>query len=200
AFVVHAQTTDKIVLFASDGRAFTLSGDKLPGGRGQGEPIRLQIDLGEDDQAIALFVHRPGTKRLLASARGDGFIVAEDELIASKRSGKQVLNIDAKGRAMVAAPAGGDHVAVIGKNRKLLVFKAEELPEMARGKGVKLQSYKDGGLLDAITFNAADGLEWIDSAGRSRAVPDWKNWRGKRAQAGLMAPRGFSRSGKFRGD
>jgi topoisomerase-4 subunit A len=200
AFVVHAQTTDKILLFASDGRAFTLSGDKLPGGRGQGEPIRLQIDLGEDDQAIALFVHKPGAKRLVASAKGDGFIVGEDELIAAKRSGKQVLNVDSKGRAMVAAPAEGDHVAVIGKNRKLLVFKTEELPEMARGKGVKLQSYKDGGLLDAITFAAAEGLFWIDSAGRQRAVPDWKDWRGKRAQAGLMAPRGFSRSGKFRGD
>ncbi|HVY03260.1 MAG TPA: DNA topoisomerase IV subunit A [Caulobacterales bacterium] len=200
AFVVHAQTTDKILMFASDGRAFTLSGDKLPGGRGQGEPIRLQIDLGEDDQAIALFVHKPGAKRLVASAKGDGFIVGEDELIAAKRSGKQVLNVDSKGRAMVAAPAEGDHVAVIGKNRKLLVFKTEELPEMARGKGVKLQSYKDGGLLDAITFAAAEGLFWIDSAGRQRAVPDWKDWRGKRAQAGLMAPRGFSRSGKFRGD
>jgi topoisomerase-4 subunit A len=200
AFVVHAQTTDKILLFASDGRAFTLGADKLPGGRGQGEPIRLQIELGEDDQPIALFVHQPGARRLVASAKGDGFIVAEDEMIATKRSGKQVLNVDSKGRAMVAAPAEGDQVAVIGKNRKLLIFPLKDLPEMTRGKGVKLQSYKDGGLLDAIAFNAADGLAWIDTAGRSRAVPDWKDWRGKRAQAGLVAPRGFSRSGKFRGD
>jgi topoisomerase IV subunit A len=200
AFVLHAETTDKILLFASDGRAFTLGADKLPGGRGQGEPIRLMIDLGEDDETIALFVHEPGAKRLVASSKGDGFIVSEDDMIASKRSGKLVLNVDSKTRAVVAAPADGDQVAVIGKNRKLLIFPAKELPEMNRGKGVKLQAYKDGGLLDAITFTAADGLAWIDSAGRSRAVPDWKDWKGKRAQAGLVAPRGFSRSGKFRGD
>ncbi|MGE3866953.1 MAG: DNA topoisomerase IV subunit A [Hyphomonadaceae bacterium] len=200
AFAVQCETTDKLLLFASDGRVFTLNADKLPGGRGMGEPIRLMIELGEDDAPIALFKYEPGAKRLVAGAQGYGFIVAEDEMVAQKRSGKQVLNVDAQERALVAAPAVGDHVAVIGRNRKLLAFALDELPEMARGKGVKLQSYKDGGLGDAIVFAAKEGLCWIDAAGRVRAVADWRDWLGKRAQAGLMAPRGFSRSGKFRGD
>jgi topoisomerase-4 subunit A len=200
AFAVHCETTDKLLLFASDGRVFTLGADKLPGGRGMGEPIRLMIDLGEDDAPIALFKYEEGAKRLVAGVRGHGFIVGEDEMVAQKRGGKQILSVAADERAAVAAPAGGDRVAVIGKNRKLLIFRASELPEMARGKGVKLQSYKQGGLLDAVTFDAADGLTWIDASGREHAVPEWRDWVGKRAQSGLMAPRGFSRSGKFRGD
>jgi topoisomerase-4 subunit A len=174
--------------------------DKLPGGRGTGEPIRLLIELGDDDEAIALFKYQEGAKRLLAGANGYGFIVNEEDLLAAKRGGKQVLSVDSKERALVAAMVEGDMVAAIGKNRKLLIFPLAELPEMPRGKGVKLQAYKDGGLADAIVFAKADGLSWVDAAGRVRTVPDWKDWIGKRAQAGLMAPKGFSRSGKFRGD
>ncbi len=191
--ILHAQTTDRLILFASDGRAFTLEGHKLPGGRGQGEPIRLTIDLGDIDEAVALFVHDPAMKRVVASLEGYGFIAPETDMVAQKRSGKQVLT----GRAMAAPALSGDRIAVIGQNRKLLVFKTEELPEMARGRGVKLQSYHDGGLADVAVFKKDDGLSWIDSAGRVRAVPEWKDYVGKRASAGRMAPKGFSRSGRF---
>ena len=198
-FVVKAETTDKLIAFAADGRAFTLGGDKLPGGRGMGEPIRLMIELAENTAIIDLFTLAPGAKRLLASTDGYGFVVAEDELIATKRAGKQVLNV-AEGEALVCARIAGDQVAVIGENRKILVFPLAELPEMPRGKGVKLQTYKDGGLADAITFAAADGLAWVDASGRNRVIAEWRDYIGKRAAAGLMAPRGFARSGKFRGD
>jgi topoisomerase-4 subunit A len=197
AFAVHAQTTDKIIFFASDGRAFTLEAHKLPGGRGAGEPIRLMIELEERHAIIAMFAFEEGARRLLAGDEGYGFVVKDEELLSTRKAGKQVLNVG-EGRACVAAPAAGDRVAVIGENRKLLVFKADELPEMSRGKGVKLQSYKDGGLSDAVLFFAADGLSWIDSAGRVRAVPEWKDYVAKRATSGRIAPRGFSRSGKFK--
>jgi topoisomerase-4 subunit A len=191
--IVQCQTTDKLLLFASDGRAFTLDAHKLPGGRGHGEPIRLSIELGDIDEAVALFVYQEGAQRLVASNEGYGFIVGEDEMLASKRSGKQVLS----GRAMAASPVIGDQVAVIGQNRKLLIFPASELPEMVRGKGVKLQSYHDGGLSDAKVFAKAEGLTWEDSAGRVRVVADWTDYKGKRGGAGRVAPKGFSRSGRF---
>jgi topoisomerase-4 subunit A len=200
AFTVKCETTDKLLLFASDGRAFTLTADKLPGGRGAGEPIRLMIELGENDAPVALFKYEEGAKRLIAGAQGYGFVIGEDDMLASKRGGKQVLTVDSKERALVAAPVSGDMVAVIGQNRKLLIFPLAELPEMARGRGVKLQSYKQGGLADAVVFAKKDGLSWTDASGRVRTVPDWADWKGKRAQAGLIAPRGFSRSGKFQGD
>jgi len=191
--IVQCQTTDKLLLFASDGRAFTLDAHKLPGGRGHGEPIRLQIELGDIDEAVALFVYQEGAKRFVASNEGYGFIVAESEMLASKRSGKQVLT----GRAMAASPVNGEQVAVIGQNRKLLIFAITELPEMARGKGVKLQSYHDKGLSDAKVFSKEEGLTWEDSAGRVRQVAEWKDYKGKRGSAGRVAPRGFSRSGRF---
>ncbi len=191
--IVQCQTTDKLLLFASDGRAFTLDAHKLPGGRGHGEPIRLQIELGDIDEAVALFVYTEGAKRFVASNEGYGFIVGETEMLASKRSGKQVLT----GRAMAAAPVNGEQVAVIGQNRKLLVFPVTELPEMARGKGVKLQSYHDKGLADAKVFSKDEGLTWEDSAGRVRQVAEWKDYKGKRGSAGRVAPKGFSRSGRF---
>jgi topoisomerase-4 subunit A len=200
AFAVQCETTDKLLLFASDGRAFTLAADKLPGGRGAGEPLRLMVDLGENDAPTALIIYEEGAKYLVAGAHGYGFVVTADDMLASKRGGKQVLTVDKDERALVLAPAAGDQVAVIGQNRKLLIFPLAELPEMARGRGVKLQSYSKGGLADAVVFAKADGLSWIDSAGRTRVVPDWKDYAGKRAQAGLIAPKGFSRSGKFRGD
>ena len=191
--IVQCETTDKLLLFASDGRAFTLDAHKLPGGRGHGEPIRLSIELGDIDEAVALFVYEEGAKRLVASHEGYGFIVPESEMLATKRSGKQVLN----GRAMQAAKVEGDQVAVIGERRKLLIFPLSELPEMSRGKGVKLQSYHDRGLADAKVFSKDEGLTWLDGAGRVRQVPEWKDYRGKRGGAGKVAPKGFSRSGRF---
>ncbi|MBX3429102.1 MAG: DNA topoisomerase IV subunit A [Hyphomonadaceae bacterium] len=191
--IVRCETTDKLLAFASDGRAFTLDAHKLPGGRGHGEPIRLSIELGDIDEVVALFKYEEGSKRLVASHEGYGFVVAEGEMLATKRSGKQVLN----GRAMQAAKVIGDQVAVIGERKKLLIFPLTELPEMARGKGVKLQSYHDRGLADVKVFDKAEGLSWEDSAGRIRAVPEWKDFRGKRGGAGKLAPKGFSRSGRF---
>jgi topoisomerase-4 subunit A len=191
--IVQCETTDKLLLFASDGRAFTLDAHKLPGGRGHGEPIRLSIELGDIDEAVALFVYEEGAKRLVASHEGYGFVVPEDEMLATKRSGKQVLN----GRAMQAAKVEGDQVAVIGERKKLLIFPLAELPEMTRGKGVKLQSYHDRGLADVKVFDKEEGLTWLDGASRVRQVPEWKEFRGKRGGAGKLAPKGFSRSGRF---
>jgi topoisomerase-4 subunit A len=145
-----------------------------------------------------MFPFEQGAKRLIASDDGYGFIVADEEMISSRRAGKQVMNVGEAARVRTATPAIGDRVAVIGENRKLLVFDLGEIPEMQRGKGVKLQSYKDGGLADALVFDKAEGLAWIDSAGRTRAVPEWPDYRGKRGAAGRLAPRGFSRSGRFR--
>jgi topoisomerase-4 subunit A len=194
-FSVFAETTDKIMMFATDGRVYTLAGDKLPGGRGHGEPIRLQVDLADDQAPIALHRFEGGRKFLLASQSGRGFIAPEDELVALKRAGKQVLNVAANEEAAVAKLVEGDHVAVIGENRKLLLFPIKDLPEMSRGKGVRLQSYKDGGLLDAMTFDKAEGFFWIDASDRRQTADDWQDWLGKRAQAGRIAPRGFPRSG-----
>ena len=191
--IVQCETTDKLLLFASDGRAFTLDAHKLPGGRGHGEPVRLSIELGDIDEAVALFKYEEGAKRVVASNEGYGFIIPESEMLATKRGGKQILN----GRAMAAAKVIGDQVAVIGQRKKLLVFPLSELPEMTRGKGVKLQSYHDRGLADVKVFDKAEGLTWEDSAGRIRAVPEWKEYRGKRGGAGKVAPKGFSRSGRF---
>ena len=191
--IVRCETTDKILAFASDGRAFTLDAHKLPGGRGHGEPIRLSIELGDIDEVVALFKYEQGAKRVVASHEGYGFIIGEDEMLATKRSGKQILN----GRAMQAAKVEGDQLAVIGERKKLLIFPLSELPEMTRGKGVKLQSYHDRGLADLKVFDKAEGLTWEDSAGRIRAVPEWKDYRGKRGSAGKVAPKGFSRSGRF---
>lgn len=197
AFVVRCDTTDKLLAFASDGRAFTFEAHKLPGGRGHGEPIRLLIELGEEHDIIALFAHESGARRLVASSDGYGFIAPEVEMLAQKRSGKQVLNLTDDARAKAAVPVRGDRVGSIGENRKLLVFALEELPEMGRGKGVRLQAFSEGGLSDVNVFTATDGLIWIDSAGRSRATPEWESHVGKRASAGKPAPKGFSRSGRF---
>ncbi|MBK0399402.1 DNA topoisomerase IV subunit A [Limibaculum sp. M0105] len=196
-FIFHAQTTDRILAFASDGRFFTLACDRLPGGRGMGEPVRLMMDLGNDDEIVALFVHQPGTRRLVASSDGDGFIVAESDVLAQTRTGRQVLNLRGGGKARVCVPVTGDHVAVVGDNRKLLVFPLEELPEMTRGKGVRLQKYKDGGLSDATTFALEHGLAWLDPAGRTRTERELGEYIARRASAGRMAPRGFPRDNRF---
>ena len=196
-FVVLAQTTDKLLVFATNGRFYTLGVDKLPGGRGFGEPLRLMMGLPNDQDIVAVFVHRPGRKLLVASSDGRGFLVPEDEVVAQTKNGKQVLNPGQGVEAAVCRPVEGDHVAVIGENRKLLVFPLAEVPEMARGRGVILQKYKDGGLSDAKTFNRKDGLSWAAGAGRIRTETDLRDWVGKRAQAGRLPPNGFSRSNKF---
>ena len=196
-FIFHAETTDRLLLFGSNGRFYTLSASNLPGGRGMGEPVRLMVDLPNEAQIVTLFATRPDRKLLVASSAGDGFIVPEEDVIAQTRSGKQVLNVRGDVQAAVCRPVEGDHVAVVGENRKMLVFPQDELPEMARGKGVRLQKYKDGGLTDATTFALADGLSWFDPAGRTRTEADLSEWMGKRASAGRMAPRGFPRDNKF---
>lgn len=197
AFSIHAQTTDRILLFASNGRFYTLGCDKLPGGRGHGEPVRLMIDLSKDDDIVSLFVYTPESKLLLASSDGRGFITGADGAIAQTKNGKQILNVKAPERAQVCVPADGDSVAVVGENRKLLIFPREELPEMARGRGNVLQRYKDGGLADAKVFTLAEGLSWATGE-RTRTDTDIGDWVGKRGQAGRMAPRGFSKTGTFR--
>ena len=195
-FVFHAQTTDKILMFATNGRFYTLAGDRLPGGRGHGEPVRLMIDLPNDQDIVALFVHRPGGKVLIASSDGRGFVVPEDDVIAQTKNGKQALNVGAGVEAVACAPVRGDAVAVVGENRKIILFPLSELPEMSRGRGVKLQSYKDGGLSDVTTFSLNDGLTWKTGAG-VRVETDIKTYIGKRAQAGRLAMRGFPRNNRF---
>jgi topoisomerase-4 subunit A len=198
-FVFHAETTDKLLVFGAQGRVYTLPVAGLPGGRGLGEPVRLMVELPNEVEITDLFVHRPGARRLVASSGGDGFVVSEDEIVAQTRTGKQVLNVRDGVVARVSTPvaAEDDAVAVVGENRKLLVFMLEELPEMARGKGVRLQKYKDGGLSDARTFRLAEGLSWRDPAGRTRTETDLGEWTGRRATAGRMAPRGFPRDNRF---
>jgi len=196
-FVFHAETTDRLLVFGSNGRFYTLSASALPGGRGMGEPLRLIVDLPNEAQIVALFIHQPGRKLLVASTAGDGFIVPEDEVVAQTRSGKQVLNVRGETRALICTPTHGDAIATVGENRKVLVFGVDELPEMGRGKGVRLQKYKDGGLSDATSFTLAEGLSWLDPAGRKRTETELSEWRGKRASSGRMAPRGFPRDNKF---
>ncbi len=196
-FIFHAQTTDKLLLLGSNGRFYTLTASALPGGRGMGEPVRLMVDLPNEADIVALFVYQPGRKLLLASSAGDGFIVPEDDVLAQTRTGKQVLNLRGEARARVCRPVEGDHVACVGENRKVLIFPISELPEMSRGKGVRLQKYKDGGLSDARSFNLDEGLSWHDPAGRTRTETDLRDWLGKRAGAGRMAPRGFPRDNRF---
>jgi len=196
-FVVHAQTTDKLVVFATNGRFYTLGVDKLPGGRGFGEPLRLMMGLPNDQDIVGLLVHEPDRRLLVASSDGRGFVVPEDEVIAQTKNGKQVLNLSQGEEAAVCCPVIGDHVAVIGENRKLILFPLDELPEMTRGRGVILQKYKDGGLSDAKTFTLADGLTWAAGAGRTRTETDLRAWLGKRSQAGRLPPNGFARSNKF---
>jgi len=196
-FVFHAQTTDRILLFGSNGRFYTIPASNLPGGRGMGEPVRLMVDLPNEAEIVTLFIHAPGRKLIVASTAGDGFLVPEDEVLAQTRSGKQVLNVKEGVRALLCKPATGDYVACVGENRKVLVFPLDELPEMTRGKGVRLQKFKDGGLSDLTSFVLAEGLSWKDPAGRTRTETDLEEWTGKRASAGRMAPRGFPRDNRF---
>ncbi|MEQ1576700.1 MAG: DNA topoisomerase IV subunit A [Hyphomicrobium sp.] len=196
---VKAQTTDKLILFATNGKFFTLEVGQLPGGRGHGEPVRLMVDLEENHDFSQCFVHDTNRKLLVASTAGYGFIVAEDEVVASTRKGKQVLNVSDGEEACACVPVEGDHVATVGENRKMLIFRLEEMNEMARGKGTILQRFKDGALSDVRVFAKKEGLTWLDSAGRTFTLPwsDLKEWVGERSQAGRIVPKGFPRSNKF---
>ncbi len=207
-FAFHAETTDKLLMFGSNGRFYTLKVADLPGGRGMGEPVRLMVDLPNEADIVALRVHRPGAKLVVASTAGDGFVVVEDEVVAQTRSGKQVLNVKDTVVAKVCATADGDHVAVVSENGKFLVFPTAELPEMTRGKGVRIQKYKqargkqgvlelDGGLSDLVTFDAEAGLTWTMGGGRTRHEPDLSEWVGKRAGVGKRPPHGFPRNNRF---
>ena len=195
-FWIKAETTDKLVLFATNGRFYTIGCDKLPRGRGHGEPVRLMIDLGNDQDIVALFVHKPDRKLLVASSDGRGFSVDENGVIAQTRNGKQVLNVSGDVEAAFCIEVEGDSVAVIGDNRKLNCFALEELGEMARGRGVTLQRYKDGGLSDIKTFTKEEGLTW-KSGERTRTETDLTGWYTRRGNAGRLPPRGFNKSNKF---
>ena len=194
-FWIHAQTTDRLMMLGTDGRFFTLDCSKLPGGRGNGEAIRSFIDLPPDADIAAMFAHVPGRKLLLAASSGHGFITHEDDAIAMTKKGKQVMNVKPGIEAVVARGLEGDHIAVVGDNRKLLIFPITHVPELARGQGVYLQKYKDGGLTDATGFVWKEGLK--DENGRLFTPYDLKDWRGSRAQAGRIVPNGWARSRKF---
>lgn len=196
-----AQTTDKLLLLTTGGKAYTLGADKLPGGRGHGEPIRIMVDMENDQDILTAFVHDPSRKLLLVSTAGNGFIVAESEMVANTRKGKQIMNVSMPDEAKLAVPVTGDHVAVVGENRKLLAFPLSQVPEMSRGKGVRLQRYKDGGVIDVKCFAVAEGLSWSDTAGRlfNKVGDELREWLADRATAGRTVPKGFPRSGKFGG-
>jgi topoisomerase-4 subunit A len=198
-FAIKAQTTDRILAFTTNGKFFTLTGDQLPGGRGHGEPLRLMIDLEENHDVVEFFVHKPGRKLLVASTAGYGFVVPEDDVTASTRKGRQVLNVSEPDEAKRCIPVEGNMVAVVGDNRKLIVFGLDEVNELSRGKGVILQRLKGSSLSDVRVFDSATGLTWLDGAGRTFTVAlgDLEDWHGVRAQAGKVVPRGFPRSNKF---
>ncbi len=201
-FLFPAETTSRCLVLASNGRFYTLDAAKLPGGRGHGEPIRLFIDLEQEANLVSVFRYEGARKFLVASGQGRGFLVHEDECIANTRKGKQVLNVTPPDSAAAITIVEGELVAMIGENRKMLIFPLDQVPEMGRGRGVRLQRYKDGGLCDIKTFKVADGLSWADAAGRafSLALKELADWRGNRADAGRLAPKGFPRSNKFGGD
>ncbi len=195
-FALETTTLDKALLFASNGRFYTLNVDKLPGGRGFGEPVRLLVDLPNEADILTLLPYQPGQKFLLASRQGRGFVVKAEDILAQTKAGKQVLVVDAPDRAAALALVQGDHVGVIGTNRKILLFPLDQVPEMVKGRGVILQRYKDGELSDVMTLKLAEGLQW-QSGERVRTEPDARPWLGDRAQSGRLAPSGFTRSNRF---
>ena len=197
----HTETTAKILVLTTDGKIYTLEASKLPGGRGFGDPIRLMADIDEGAAIVDVLPYRPNTKLLIASSIGRGFVSSAEDVVANTRKGRQVLNVDAKETARLIVTAEGDHVAVIGENRKLLCFPLVQMAEMARGKGVRIQKYKDGGISDLKTFTLADGLTWRDTSGRTWTVSsvDLAEWMGNRAEAGRLPPKGFPKSNRFSG-
>jgi topoisomerase-4 subunit A len=187
------------MLFAGNGKFYTLEASKLPGGRGHGEPVRLYFDLEQDADIVAAFAYEGGRKFLVASRGGNGFVVPEDECLGTTRKGKQVLNLKAPDKAAAIVPVNGDTAAVIGEKRKMLIFALDQIPEMTRGRGVRLQRYNEKGLSDVTTFPAKEGLTWFDKSSRAFNTPmkELANWRGNRADAGRLAPDGFPRNNKF---
>jgi topoisomerase-4 subunit A len=194
-FVLRAETTDKILVFASDGRFYTLLGDKIPRGRGFGEPLRMMVDIANDATIVSLLAHVPGRKLVVASSDGRGFVVPEDETVAQTRAGRQVLNLNEGARAVACRPVDGDIVAVIGTNRRLLCFPLSELPEMGRGKGVTLQKYHGAQLADLTVFKREAGLTWLMGGGKTRTEPQIPIAR--RGLTGHLPPRGFPQSNRF---
>jgi topoisomerase-4 subunit A len=186
-------------VFATNGRCYTIDAGKLPGGRGHGEPIRLFIELEQEADVVSVFRYEGGRKLIVGSKEGRGFIVAEDECVGNTRKGKQLLNVTTPDEARAIAPAFGELVAVIGDNRKMIVFPIDQVPEMTRGRGVRLQRHKDGGLCDIRTFEAEKGLSWTDTAGRvfTLSLKELADWRGNRGDAGRLAPKGFPKTNKF---
>lgn len=197
-FVFEAQTTDKIVAFASNGRFYTIGGDKLPPGRGLGEPVRLLVEIPTDADIVEMFVWAPDQKLLLANREGKGFVVSSNDVLAQTKNGKQIMSVDDNGDAIIcrSIPKTHNHVAVIGNNRKMLVFPLDQIPELNKGKGVILQKLKDAELSDLKTFNLKEGLTFT-SGTREMSVPNIKEWLGERAGAGKLPPNGFPRSNRF---
>ena len=195
-FVLMAQTTDKLLVMSSSGKVYTLGCDKLPGGRGNGEPLNLLIDYGSDT-IIAMHIFRTQGKLIVASTDGRGFVVRENDIVAQTKNGKQILSLSGNVKAYIMKPADGDKIAVVGTNRKLLIFGIDELPEMSKGRGVQLQKYRDAKLVDLKVFNAQDGLSWASGKNRTRKEEDITTWTGKRASVGKIPPVGFPRNNKF---
>jgi topoisomerase-4 subunit A len=198
-FAFLTETTAKVLIFGSNGRFYTIEAAKLPGGRGHGEPVRLFIDL-EDADVVAALAYQGGRKFLVASYGGNGFVVPEDDVLGTTRKGKQVLNLKAPDKAAAMTTVDGELAAAIGANRKMVIFALDQVPEMGRGRGVRLQRYKEKGLSDVTTFKSGDGMAWTDGAGRSFTLDmkELKDWRGNRADAGRIAPKGFPKNNKFR--
>lgn len=197
-FAVAAETTDRLVVFATNGRFYTIGLDRLPGGRGQGEPLRLIVDLPNEHDVVAMFPYRPGMELLVAANDGRGFVVDGAEAVAQTRAGKQVLTPAAGAVAHICLRAeDGDAVALVGDNRRMMVVKLDDIPLMTRGRGVILQRYKSGGLADAKVFRLADGLSWRQGETRTRTETDLTAWRGARGAAGRLVPNGFPRTNKF---
>jgi topoisomerase IV subunit A len=199
-FAFPTETTAKILIFGGNGKFYTIEASKLPGGRGHGEPVRLYFDLEQDAEVVAALAYQGGRKFLVASYGGNGFVVAEDDCLGTTRKGKQVLNLKAPDKACAMTTVDGELAAAIGENRKMVIFALNQVPEMGRGRGVRLQRYREKGLSDVTTFKADDGLSWIDTAGRSFTLPmnELKDWRGNRSDAGRIAPKGFPKNNKFR--
>ena len=196
---LKTETTDKIIVASTGGRFYTIAVDRLPGGRGNGEPIKLMVDMDAADDVVCVFVHDPERKLLLASSDGRGFLVSEAGVAANTRKGRQVMNPSATAELYRCVVAAGDTVAILGENRKLLIFPLDQVATMPRGKGVRLQRYKDGGVADVRVFTAKKGFIWRDSSGRSfnRSMKELKDWQGTRAQAGRLPPTGFPRNNRF---
>jgi topoisomerase-4 subunit A len=199
AFAFPAETTSKILVFATNGRFYTIDAAKLPGGRGHGEPVRLYADMEQDAELVSAFRYQSGRKFLVASKTGRGFVVAEDDCLANTRKGKQVLNVKPPDKAVAVATVEGELAAAVGENRKMVIFPLEQVPEMARGRGVRLQRHKDGGLSDVTTFKAEDGLRWIGEGGRTSilSLKELAAWRGNRGDAGRVRPDRFLANLKF---